>query len=379
MKAASTLFAICVLTLSLFGLVMQYSVSPAGESWRFLSRQVLGCGLGLVAAFGVAFLTRYSWLSRSAWLLLGVAVVLLVLVLLPLPFCHRANGAQRWFKLFGFQFQPSDFAKLALLLALARYTAEARLGMTTFTRGVLIPGTLMGVVLGLIFVEPDWGTALMLGVVGAVVLLVAGVRWRYFAPPMVAALVLVGCLVAYDPTRFDRVYSYLHVEETRQDTGHQVWQSWIALGAGGWTGVGFDRSTQKRFVPESHTDFIFAVVGEEFGYAGAVGVVLLYLTLFGCGVYIAWNASDPFGTFLATGITFLLGLQALFNIAVVSGAIPNKGLSLPFISYGGSNLLMLLVAAGALLRVARAAVEPVREEAAAATAPFTHVPLSHLA
>ncbi|MCZ7639585.1 MAG: FtsW/RodA/SpoVE family cell cycle protein [Verrucomicrobia bacterium] len=132
-------------------------------------------------------------------------------------------------------------------------------------------------------------------------------------------------------------------------------------------------------MPESHTDFIFAVVGEEFGYAGAVGVVLLYLTLFGCGVYIAWNASDPFGTFLATGITFLLGLQALFNIAVVSGAIPNKGLSLPFISYGGSNLLMLLVAAGALLRVARAAVEPVREEAAAATAPFTHVPLSHLA
>jgi cell division protein FtsW len=208
-------------------------------------------------------------------------------------------------------------------------------------------------------------------------LLVAGVRWRYFLPPVLAGVVLVGAMVNYDPTRFDRVYSYLHVEETRQDTGHQVWQSWIALGTGGWTGVGFDRSTQKRFVPEAHTDFIFAVVGEEFGYLGSVGVLALFMILFCCGAYIAWNAPDPFGTYLATGITFLLGLQALCNIAVVSGAIPNKGLSLPFISYGGSNLLMLLVAAGALLRVARAAVEPAREEAGSAA--FAHVPVTHLA
>ena len=377
MKAASTLFAICVLALTLFGLVMQYSVSPAGESWRFLSRQMLGCGLGLALAVGLAFLMPYSWLHRFAWVMLAVAIGLLVLVLLPLPFCHRANGAQRWFKVLGVQFQPSDFAKLALLLALARYAAEARTHMGTFTRGVLIPGALIGTVLGLIFFEPDWGTALMLGAVCGVVLLVAGVKWRYFVPPVLLGLAAVACLLAYDPTRFDRVYSFLHVEETRQDTGHQVWQSWTALGAGGVTGVGFDSSTQKRFVPEPHTDFIFAIIGEEFGYAGAVGVTVLYLILFCCGWYIAWNAPDPFGTFLATGITFLITLQALLNIAVVSGAIPNKGLSLPFISYGGSNLLMLLACAGALLRVARAAVEPAREESAVAA--FTNVPLSRLA
>jgi cell division protein FtsW len=306
-----------------------------------------------------------------------VAVILLVLVLLPLPFCHRANGAQRWFKVLGVQFQPSDFARFALLLALARYAADARTQMGSFTRGVLVPGLLIGGVLGLIFLEPDWGTALMLGAVCAVVLLVAGVKWRYFAPPVLAVLVAVGCLLAYDPTRFDRVHSYLHVEETRQDTGHQVWQSWTALGAGGPTGVGFDTSTQKWIVPESHTDFIFAIIGEEFGYVGAILVVLLYVILFCCGWYIAWNAPDPFGTFLATGITFQITLQALFNIAVVSGAIPNKGLSLPFISYGGSNLLMLLICAGALLRVARAAVEPAAEESAVAA--FSHVPLSRLA
>ncbi len=377
MKAASTLFAICVVALSLFGLVMQYSVSPPGESWRFLSRQMLGCGLGVGLAFGVAFLTPYPWLYRLAWVALGGAVVLLILVLLPLPFCHRANGAQRWFKLHGVQFQPSDFAKLALILALARYAADTRMHMGTLVRGVLIPGAMIGGVLGLIFLEPDWGTALMLGIVGSVMLLVAGVRLLYFAPPVLACLAGVACLLVYDPTRFDRVYSYLHVEETRQDTGHQVWQSWTALGAGGVGGVGFDSSTQKRFVPESHTDFIFAIVGEEFGYAGTVCVVLLYMTLFLCGWYIAWNAADPFGTFVATGITFLITLQALFNIAVVSGAIPNKGLSLPFISYGGSNLLILLCCAGVLLRVARATVEPGREESAVAA--FSEVPLSRLA
>lgn len=364
MKAASTLLVICVLILTFFGLVMQYSVSPEGQSWRFLSRQLLGAGLGVSLACLLAFVVPYAWLERLAWAALGFAVVLLILVLLPLPFCHRANGAQRWFRFAGVQFQPSDLAKLALLLALARYAARTRQAMGTFTRGVLVPGAFIGPVLGLIFVEPDWGTALMLGGVCAVVLLVAGVRWRYFLPPLVTGLALVAALVAYDPTRFDRVYSWLHVEETRQDTGHQVWQSWIALGAGGLTGVGLDRSTQKRILPEYHTDFIFAIVGEEFGYVGALALLLAYLTLFGCGWYIAWHAPDAFGTYLAAGLTFLIGLQALFNMAVVSGALPNKGLSLPFISYGGTNLMILLAAAGLLLRVARAAVERPREEPA---------------
>ncbi len=364
MKAASTLFAICVLVLTCFGFVMQYSVSPAGDSWHFLSRQIAAGALGVLLAFGIAFVMPYRWLYRSAWILLGVAVVLLVLVLLPLPICHRANGAQRWFRVHGVQFQPSDFAKLALLVALARYAAQARTRIGTFTGGVLVPGLMIGAVLALIFFEPDWGTALMLGSVGGVVLLVAGTKWRFFAPPVIGVLALVAGLVAYNPTRFDRVYSYLHVEETKQDTGHQVWQSWIAMGSGGVTGVGFDRSTQKRFVPEHHTDFIFAIIGEELGFVGSATVVLLFMTLFCCGWFIAWNAPDPFGTFVAVGVTFLIGLQALFNIAVVSGALPNKGLSLPFISYGGSNLLMLLLCAGVLLRVARAAVEPVREDLA---------------
>lgn len=367
MKVAATVLVLVVLVLTCFGLVVQYSVNPDSQGWRFLSRQLLGAGLGVVLAGVVAFALPYAWLERLAWVAFGLAVVLLVLVLLPLPFCHRANGAQRWFRLAGVQFQPSDFAKLALLLALARYAARTRTGMSSLGRGVLVPGAFIVPVLALIFVEPDWGTALLLGGICAVVLLVSGVRWRYFLPPLATALALVAVLLVWDPTRFDRIYSWLHVEETRQGTGHQVWQSWIALGAGGATGVGFDRSTQKRIVPEKHTDFVFAIIGEEFGFVGSALVVLAYMALFGCGAYIAARAPDAFGSYLATGLTFLLGLQALFNIAVVSGAIPNKGLSLPFLSYGGSNLLMLLVGAGILLRVARAAVEGPREERAELT------------
>lgn len=364
MKAVSTLLVMVVLVLTCLGLVVQYSLSPDGNSWRLLSRQLLGAGLGLVLAAGVAFVLPYAWLERLAWVVLGVAVVLLVVVLLPLPICHRANGAQRWFRIAGVQFQPSDFAKIALLLALARYAARTRAQMRSFTRGLVVPGGIIGLVLGLIFLEPDWGTALMLGGVSAVVLLVAGVRWRHFLPPVVVGLGLVTALLFLDPTRSDRLYSWLHVEETRLDTGHQVWQSWIALGAGGLTGVGFDRSTQKRIVPEAHNDFVFAIVGEEFGFVGSALLIALYLLLFGCGGFIAWRAPDTFGTLLATGLTFLVGVQALCNIAVVSGALPNKGLSLPFLSYGGSGLMMLLVGTGLLLRVARAAVERPREEPA---------------
>ncbi len=364
MKAVSTLLVMVVLALTCLGLVVQYSLSPDGSSWRFLSRQLLGAGLGLVLAAGVAFVLPYAWLERLAWVALGLTLVLLVMVLLPLPICHRANGAQRWFRVGGVQFQPSDLAKITLLLALARYAARARADMASFRGGVVLPALIIGPVLGLIFFEPDWGTALMLGGVSAGVLLVAGVRWRYFLPPVVAGLGAMAVLIILNPTRSDRLYSWLHVEETRLDTGHQVWQSWIALGAGGLTGVGFDRSTQKRIVPEAHNDFVFAIVGEEFGFVGSVLLIALYLLLFGCGGYIAWRAPDSFGTFLATGLTFLVGVQALCNIAVVSGALPNKGLSLPFLSYGGSGLMMSLVVMGLLLRVARAAVEQPREEAA---------------
>jgi cell division protein FtsW len=182
------------------------------------------------------------------------------------------------------------------------------------------------------------------------------------AGPVFAAGAAVGVLLWLNPLRSDRIYSWLHLEETRRAVGYQAWQARLALGHGGLLGVGLNASTQKDFVPEHQTDFIFAVVAEEFGYAGSVLVLSLFLTLFLSGVTIVRRVVDPFGRLLGTGITFLLGLQGAVNVAVVSGALPNKGLALPFVSYGGSNLAIMLLCAGLMVSVARYGFEAETEE-----------------
>ena len=200
---------------------------------------------------------------------------------------------------------------------------------------------------------PIWGTTLLLAAVSGVVLLVAGVRWRYFFPPLLVGAAAFGIVLLNNPLRLKRVVSWMNPEETKEGVGYQAWQAMLALGSGGWAGLGLGNGMQKfDYLPEIRTDFIFANIGEELGLVATLGVVSTFIVLLLCGIYIAWNARDTFGTLLATGITFLIGLQAFINIGVVTSTLPNKGLPLPFISRGGSNLFLLLLCVGLLLSIA---------------------------
>jgi cell division protein FtsW len=226
--------------------------------------------------------------------------------------------------------------------------------MGTWKRGIVIPAVFIGLVLGLIFIEPDRGTTILLGSVSAVMLLLAGVRWKYILPPVVLAVGGLAVSLWHDPMRAKRIFSWLYLEENKSGVGYQAYQAMIALGAGGWTGLGLGNGRQKHgFVPEHHTDFIFSIIGEELGLIATLLVVLAFIAIVICGLIIAWNSRDTFGILLGSGITFLIGLQAFINIGVVTSALPNKGLPLPFISYGGSNLLIMLTSVGVLLSIAR--------------------------
>lgn len=360
MRLVSALLVGCVLILAGFGMVVLYSISSDTNPMQYVSRQGVALALGLVGAVGLAWCRPDHFKRLSPWLL-ALAVIMLVAVLIP-GVGFKANGARRWFRLPGFQFQPSDFAKLALIVFLAHYGAHYQRMMRHFGTGLAIPGAVVLVFMGLLFLEPDWGTALLIGAVSIVMLLVAGARWYFVLPPLFACLTAVGLMLWHDPMRADRLYSWLHLEETKNAVGYQGWQARIALGSGGALGKGLDQSTQKRFVPENRTDFIFAIIGEEFGFVGSLVVLGVFVVFFLCGLYIAWRAPDPFGMLLATGITFLIALQAFVNIGVVSSLLPNKGIALPFVSYGGSNLLIMTLSVGALFSVARSAAAPETRE-----------------
>ncbi|HEY5912820.1 MAG TPA: putative lipid II flippase FtsW [Verrucomicrobiae bacterium] len=356
MRLAVTILAFCVAGLLALGMVMLYSSSMVQSGTRYLLMQLLWCGLGLVVCAVVAA-CDYRHLKRVWWLLLGGAVVLLVLVLIPGIGSER-NGARRWFSHFGLSFQPSEFAKLALMVALAWYGERYRRHMSSWARGILIPGVLIGVVTGLIFKEPDVGNALVLAAVGGCMLLLAGIRLRYFVPPAIIAAVAVGFFIYHNPMRSERIYAWLHLEETRQSKGMQGYEAMLALGSGGITGKGLGDSSQNGFLPFHHTDFIFAIIGEELGLVATLLVTAAFAAILACGLFIALRAPDTFGLLLGAGVIFLISLQALVNIGVVTSALPNKGLPLPFISYGGSNLLLMLTLVGLVLSIARHSQEP---------------------
>ncbi len=376
MKLITIVLIICVLGLLAIGLVVLYSVSPLDDSFRLVSRQLLACAIGLAGATWAAARLDYRQLQQYSKPMYVLALVMLILVLIP-GVGTAANGARRWFRLAGFQCQPSDFAKLALIVAVANYAARNQRFMQTFKSGLVLPAGMIGPMLVLIFLEPDWGTAVLLAVVTGIMLCVGGVRLPYVIPPMVLGLVGFVVLLALNPMRSDRLYSWLNLEETKDGIGYQAWQARIALGAGGPRGVGLDKSTQKTYVPEKTTDFIYAVIAEEFGYVGSLALVTAFVTMFLCSLAIAWRAPDAFGLLLGTGLSFLIALQAFINVAVVSGAFPNKGLSLPFVSYGGTNLMIMLLCIGILISIGRASVEAT--EARSSSPSLEQIPLTHLA
>ena len=328
------------------------AVAPIGP--KLLMTQLVWCGLGLVACVLAASLD-YQLLKKFAWPIFVIAIVMLALLFVP-HVGHKVKGASRWFKFGGVSFQPSEVAKIALIIITAWYCDRYQRKMDTLKYGVLLPGVIIASMLGLIFIEPDRGTTILLATVTGLMLLIAGVRLKFIIPPIVLAITALAISFWHDPMRAKRLFSWLNLEETKDGVGYQAYQAMIALGSGGWFGLGLGNGRQKLgFVPEHHTDFILSIIGEELGLVATLGVVLGFVLIILCGVYIATHARDTFGTMLASGITFLIGLQAFINIGVVTSALPNKGLALPFISYGGSNLLAMLACVGVLFSVARQA------------------------
>jgi len=352
MKAATTFLLFSVLGLLVLGIVILVSASTGQPQARYLIMQPIWAFVGL-AACAMAAWFDYRWFKRLWWVLFLISLALLSLVWVP----HvgvKANGARRWVSVMSFGFQPSEIAKIALIVSLAWYGERYQRFMGTFWRGLVIPGAGIGVLLGLIFKEPDVGTTVLLSAVSGLMLIIAGLKVRYVLVPGLLGLIGLIVFIAHDPVRSERIYAWLHPEETKLEKGMQTWQSMAALGNGGVNGVGLGEGRQKLgFVPEHHTDFIFSVIGEELGLVATLGVLAAFLVLLICGGYIAWHAADTFGMLMASGITLLIGLQVIINVGVVTGALPNKGLALPFISYGGSNLVVMLAAVGLLISIGR--------------------------
>jgi cell division protein FtsW len=357
MRVAVTILAFCVAALLGLGLVMLYSSSMTQVGAQYLKSQLIWCVLGLVLCVAAASVD-YEVLKKFAWPLFFFSLFLLLLVLLPLPhgLTKKINGAHRWFILPGMRLQPSELGKIALIIALAWYCDRFQRHMATFKWGILFPVGIIAAMLALIFPEPDRGTSILLAAVSGAMLLLAGVRWKFIVPPVLLAAAGLAVSIIHDPMRMRRIFSWWDLEQHKDGVGYQAYEAMIALGAGGWTGLGLGNGRQKLgFVPEHHTDFIFSIIGEELGLVATLLVIVAFVVIVLCGIYIAVHAREMFGTMLASGVTLLIGLQAAINIGVVTSALPNKGLPLPFISYGGSNLLAMLTCVGILFSVARRA------------------------
>jgi cell division protein FtsW len=362
MKVAVTTLAFCVAALLALGLVMLYSSSMTQVGAHYLMMQLVWCVFGFALCVTMTALD-YERLKKFAWPFFILALFLLVLVLVPMPhhITARINGARRWFNFGGIRLQPSELGKLALIILLAWYGDRFQRKMTTLKWGIIFPGALIALMLGFIFVEPDRGTTILLAAVGGSILLLAGVQWKFIVPPVILAIAGLTVSILPDPMRMRRIFSWLDPEEHKNGVGYQAYQAMIALGSGGWFGLGLGNGRQKLgFVPEHHTDFIFSIIGEELGLVATLLVIVAFVIIVLCGIYIALHARDTFGLLLAAGVTLLIGLQAAINIGVVTSALPNKGLPLPFISYGGSNLLAMLTCVGILFSVARQGI--VREK-----------------
>ncbi|MEZ5405265.1 MAG: putative peptidoglycan glycosyltransferase FtsW [Verrucomicrobiia bacterium] len=326
----------------------------AGDSFRFLKNQAVWLILGLIALGVTAFRDYRCW-NKNIWWLLGGVVILLALCYVP-GIGKRVNGANRWLGLGGLTLQPSELAKLALLLFVSWWYDINQRRVKTFLYGFCIPAAVCGVVLLFILFEKDVGTTLLLGAVLMILWFAAGVRWQYLVLTMVIAAGGVGFIVSKDKERLSRLWAHASRENKMVEKGEgwQQTQSLIALGSGGVEGLGIGESRQKLYyLPEAHTDFIFAIIGEELGLRATLMIVLGFVMYVVIGGYIATRASDWQGTLLALGIVTLVGLQAFINMGVVTRLLPNKGLALPFIRYGGSNLVVALAMTGWLVSIAR--------------------------
>ncbi len=346
--------------LAIIGLIIMFSASGVmaetryGDSTFFLKRQSLWLLLGLGALHWVAQRDYNMWKTLTPYVLVLV-FVLLVVVLIPL-LGTQVNGARRWLRLSWVSIQPGELAKLSIVLYLSSFLVRKKRDITTFSRGVLPPVTVVGMFAGLALLEPDMGTAVVLTLLLFGLLFLGGARLPHLFGTGVILLAAWYMLIMQSGYRRRRLLNFLDPWQDPADAGFQLTQSFVALGHGGFFGVGLGEGWQKRlFLPEVHTDFVLALVGEELGFAGTGSLIGLFAVLIVKGFQIAGRAPDALGYHLACGVTLLVGIQVLINMSVVSGLLPTKGLTLPFVSYGGSSLIVNLVGIGILLSISRAA------------------------
>ncbi|MBO6940765.1 MAG: putative lipid II flippase FtsW [Deltaproteobacteria bacterium] len=370
---ADPVMTACVVALVAFGVVMVFSASAVfadsryDDPFHFFIRQSVFALAGLGVCFTVA---RFDYHGYRRWTYpaLAVAVVLLLMVVLGLG--RAAGGAARWIAVGPINIQPAEAAKLALILWLAYSLSKKADQIRSFEIGFLPHALVAGMLMLLCLKQPDFGSAVMMGVLTFTLLFTAGARLGYLLGALAIAAPIAFAVVRFSGYRMDRIRAWLEPFEHRYGIGYQIAESLMSFGAGGATGVGIGDSRQKLlFLPEAHTDFISAIVGEELGFVGIALLLLAYVLLVFRGLRAAHQAADDYGAYLAIGITVFLGMQAFTNLAVAMGMLPTKGLVLPFMSYGGSSLLVNCAAVGILLNVSRPReVEELTEEAEAADA-----------
>lgn len=356
-KGTDYFLMVIVFALVLFGIVMIYSASnysagkDYGDAFLFVKKQIPGFIAGSVLLI-FFWLFPYEKLAKYRYIFLGLSVVLLVLVFVP-GIGIENYGSKRWVGAFGLTLQPSELAKFSFILFSAFYMAKYKEKMSAFL-GILPVIAAGAVFCVLIILEPNMSITVCVGLLMLGMLFIGGCRKKHFALIIIPALLLIPILIFIEPYRLDRLSAFIDPWSSPKNEGYQLIQSLYALGGGGWFGVGLFNSRQKfDFLPFSESDFIFSIVGEELGLFGCLLLILAFLFLIYRGIKIAVKAKTLFGCYLASGIVMIIAIQVLINIAVVTGSIPPTGLPLPFISYGGSSLMVFMGASGILLSVSK--------------------------
>lgn len=355
----ASLIVVCAIALTFLGITVLFSASASFKQGPFyyLNKQLVGVVVAAVLCYTVSRIDLELG-RRYIWVIGGAAILALVLVLIP-GLGIAVKGSRRWLGIGSFRFQVSEFAKLAMVICLSHYLASNQTRISELRRGYLIPLGIVSTFAGLILLEPDFGTAALTMAVGLIMMFLAGARWLYMLPTVTAAVVGFAVMVMHNPNRLRRFTAFLDVEGNKQGGTYQLYQSLAAFAVGGTDGAGLGQGRQQmNFLPEAHTDFVFAVVGEELGLWFTLGVVAVFLTLFIAGLVHLRRAPNLFQYLLVAGALLLISLQAIVNLGVVTGLFPTKGMSLPFISAGLSNLLLMGLLVGIVVNTQRTWTKP---------------------
>ena len=337
-----------------FGLVLVYSasVTQKGGALPFMKMQAAAAAVGIVAAYVLSRIDYRFW-QRPACV---VAIIVVSVATCSLVFLFpEINGSRRWIRLAGVSIQPSEFARIGMAIVMAAWYGKVGFKSRTFVKGFLVPCVLLGFMAAPVALSPDLGATVVIAATCGAIFVAARVKWRYLILAAMAGAVLGGAFIMSSPNRRSRMISYFDSVkgvESKEDTAYHRNQSIEAFVRGKSKGCGLGESIQKhKYLPEANTDFIFSIAGEEFGLVATIGVVVAFGIILFCGTFVAYHAHDRFGRLMALGLTVMLTFEAGFNIGMVTGLLPTKGLALPFISYGGTSMFASLVAAGLIISV----------------------------